>query len=393
MAKVPVEVPKVGLVMETAKLLRWLKSVGDNVAPGDPLAEIETEKAVVEIESAVSGKLVEILVQADQEVAVGAQLAWVEDGKAETASVPTAAAARQKSVALPQAASAAAAPSTGVVRSSPVARRLAADRGIDLASVRGTGAGGAIQLEDVQREIDARQAKSAATPAVPSSGRALTPMRRAMARAVTLSNATIPQFTVARSVDWTEVLAMPAVASGKLSFNDFLVQALARALIELPAMNGIFVGDPTSPEAHIRPAIGAHIGLVVALADGMVVPVFHNAEAMSLAQLAERRIELVERARAGRLRQDDASGASLTVSNLGAQGPEWFTAILNAPESAILAVGRTRDVAVVRNGTIVGRPIAQLTLTVDHRMIDGKLASDFLARVVQILESSDWRTV
>ncbi|MBI4290616.1 MAG: 2-oxo acid dehydrogenase subunit E2 [Betaproteobacteria bacterium] len=391
MARVLVEIPRVGLVMETARLLRWLKDVGDTVAPGDPLAEIETEKAVVEIESAVTGKLVEILVQPETEVAVGASIAWVEDGKPETAAAVRAPAAAPQAAQSSAASKPAAAPSAGG-RSSPAARRLAAERGIDLASVRGTGPGGAIQIEDVQREADAKQAPSAAAPAAAGSKVQLSPMRRAMARAVALSNATIPQFAVGRSVDWTEIIALRAKSASGASFNDFLLQAVARALIEIPAMNGIFVGDPSSPDAHIQPSRGAHIGLVVALADGMVVPVFHRADQLSLAQLAQRRAELVERARAGRLRQEDASGATLTISNLGVAGPDWFTAILNAPESAILAVGRTREVPVARGGAIAVRPISELTLTVDHRMIDGKLAADFLARVVQILEGGDWKT-
>ncbi|MBI2960660.1 MAG: 2-oxo acid dehydrogenase subunit E2 [Betaproteobacteria bacterium] len=389
MTRVLVEVPRVGLVMETAKLLRWMKAVGDSVAPGEPLAEIETEKAVVEIESAVAGKLVEILVHPEQEVAVGAQLAWVEDGKAETETAERPAAAAPKVAAAPEVSKPAVPPSSAV-RSSPAARRLAAERGVDLAQVRGSGPGGSIQLEDVQREIEARKTKEVAAPVAAGARIALSPMRRAMARAVALSNATIPQFAVGRTVDWTEIMAFRAKSSG-LSINDFLLQAVARALIEFPAMNGIFVGDPNSPDAHIQPMSEAHIGLVVALADGMVVPVFHRADQLSLAQLAQRRTELVERARAGRLRQVDASGGSFTISNLGLQGPDWFTAILNAPESAILAVGRAREVPVLRNGAIAVRPVSELTMTVDHRMIDGKLAAEFLARVVQILEGSDWR--
>lgn len=390
MARVLVEIPRVGLVMETARLLRWMKAVGDTVAPGDPLAEIETEKAVVEIESAVTGKLVEILVQPDTEVAVGASIAWVEDGKAETAAAVRAPEALPQAARSPAASKPTAAAPTGA-RSSPAARRLAAERGIDLASVRGTGPGGAIQLEDVQREADAKQTPDTAAPAAGGPRVQLSPMRRAMARAVALSNATIPQFAVGRSVDWTELLAFRATAAPGLSVNDFLLQAVARTLLEFPGANGIFVGDPNSPEAHIRPSSGAHIGLVVALADGLVVPVFHGVEGLALTELARRRTELVERARGGRLRQEDASGATFTISNLGAQGPDWFTAILNAPESGILAVGRMRDVPVIRNGAVTVRPVSELTLTVDHRMVDGKLAAEFLARVVQILEGGEWR--
>jgi len=376
--------------METARFLRWLKAVGDTVAPGDPLAEIETEKAVVEIESAVAGQLVETLVQPDEEVAVGARIAWVEDGKAETAAEVRAPVAAPQVAKSPEPSKPTVAPSAAP-RSSPAARRLAAERGVNLANVRGTGPGGSIQLEDVQRAADARQAPGVATPAAGSPRVQLSPMRRAMARAVALSNATIPQFAVGRSVDWTEILAFRAKAASGLSANDFLLQAVARSLSEFPGLNGIFVGDPNSPDAHVRPSSGAHIGLVVALADGLVVPVFHSVEGLSLTELAQRRTELVERARGGRLRQEDATGATFTISNLGAQGPDWFTAILNAPESGILAVGRMRDVPVARSGAVVVRPVSELTLTVDHRMVDGKLAAEFLARIVQILEGSNWR--
>lgn len=389
MARVLVEIPRVGLVMETARLLRWLKSVGDTVAQGDPLVEIETEKAVVEIEATVAGRLAEILVQADQEVAVGARIAWVEDGKSETVAAAPSAPARAPAAAPVPAALPAMAPSS-TPRSSPAARRLAVELGVNLAEVAGTGPGGSIQLQDVQRHSDAPKA-SASVPAGTAARLPLSHMRRAMARAVSLSNASIPQFVIGRSVDWTEVLAFRKTSAPGLSANDFLLQAAARALIEFPAMNGIFVGDANSAEAHIQPASGAHIGLVVALADGMVVPVFHGIDGIPLTELARRRAELVERARNGRLRQEEAGGATFTISNLGAKGPDWFTAILNPPESGILAVGRMREAPVVREGEVVVRALSQLTLTVDHRLADGKLAADFLGRMAQILESRDWR--
>ena len=272
-------------------------------------------------------------------------------------------------------------------RSSPAARRLAAERQVNLAEVRGTGPGGSIQLADVQRYADSRQARAAS-----AGGRMqLSPMRRAMARAVALSNATVPQFVVGRSVDWTELQGFRKRAGPGLSANDFLLQATARALLEFPAMNGVFLGDPNAPEAHIQHASGTHIGLVVALDEGMVVPVFHGVDGLLLADLARHRVELVERARGGRLRQEEAGGATFTISNLGAAGPDWFTAILNPPESGILAVGRMRNAPVILDGAVAVRQISQLTLTVDHRIIDGKLAADFLARLTMILEGRDWR--
>ena len=388
MARVLVEIPRVGLVMESARLLRWLKAVGDKVSQGDPLVEIETEKSVVEIESAVDGHLAESLVQAEQEVAVGAPIAWVEDGRAETTAAPgrEAAAAPPPAPAAPVASPAAKEAAGERVRSSPASRRLAEQLGVDLTQVKGSGPGGRVQVEDVERAAGQRQ-----PPAQPQSG--LSTMRRMVARVMTLSNATVPQFTVTRTVDWTEVQSLrksPATGGVALSANDFLMQAVARALIEFPALNGIFVGDPNSPDACIEPAAGAHIGLVVAVPDGMLVPVFHDVEKMGLKALARARTDLVERARAGRLRQEEASGATFSISNLGAQGPDQFIAIINPPESGILAAGRMQDLPVVRDGVVTIRPVSQLSLTMDHRLADDKLAAEFLGRVVQILEGGDW---
>jgi pyruvate dehydrogenase E2 component (dihydrolipoamide acetyltransferase) len=223
-------------------------------------------------------------------------------------------------------------------------------------------------------------------------------MRRALARAMTLSNATIPQFTVARSVDWTEMhawrrefAARLSDGAPRLSVNDFLLQAVARSLIEFPALNAIFSGDPESADARIVPASGAHIGLVIAVDNGLLVPVIHDVERLGLAEIARRRQDCVERGLKGRLKREEAEGATFSISNLGADGPDRFTAIINPPQSAILAVGRHRDCVVARDGAIVVRPLSDLTLTVDHRVADGRLASQFLARLVEILEGRDWR--
>jgi pyruvate dehydrogenase E2 component (dihydrolipoamide acetyltransferase) len=223
-------------------------------------------------------------------------------------------------------------------------------------------------------------------------------MRRALARAMTLSNATVPQFTVERSVDVTTLQSLRAEfgasfpqGSPRLSVNDFLLQAIARALIEFPALNATFSGDPESPDAGVMQASGAHVGLVVAVENGLLVPVLHNVERFGLAELARRRADMVERGLQGRLKREELTGATFSISNLGAQGPDRFAAMINPPESAILAAGRQRDCAVVRNGSIAVRPICEFTLSVDHRIADGRLASQFLARLVEIVEGSDWR--
>ena len=397
MTRRAVEIPKIGLVMENARLVRWLKNVGDTVTVGEPLLELETEKSVVEIEATVSGQLVEILVQPDREAKVGDRVAWVETSETEPA---------HPSVPLPPASASRTGPSSAPklhvraverVRNSPAARRLAAEHGVDVSQLSGSGPGGRVQLEDVKRAIETRNPSPQPSPRERGEG-GLSPMRRAVARAMTLSNATVPQFWVERAVDMStlqtlrkELLAAPAPGSPKLSVNDFLLQAVARALGQFPALNATFSGDPASREARIVPASGAHIGLVVAAEDGLLVPVFHDVERLGLADLARRRADLLGRALEGRLKLEDLEGATFSISNLGARGPDRFTALINPPQSAILAVGRQRDCVVPRNGVVEVRPMCELTLTVDHRVADGRLASEFLARLVEILEGREWR--
>jgi pyruvate dehydrogenase E2 component (dihydrolipoamide acetyltransferase) len=383
--------------METARLVRWLRNVGDDVKAGEPLLEVETEKSLLEIESSVSGRLVEILLQPDQEAKVGDRIAWIETHEAQPARPSAAAPAASAATLAPPAAVMSETRTSERVLSTPVARRLAAERGVDLGRIAGSGPRGRVQLEDVKRAIGTQAAEQA--PVVPArASPAMSPMRRALARAMTLSNATIPQFTVERSVDVTTLQELRAqfsagLAQGapRISVNDFLLQAIARTLREFPALNATFSGDPESPGARIVSANGAHIGLVVAVEHGLLVPVIHNVEQFGLEELARRRVDLVDRGLKGRLKRDELEGATFSISNLGAHGPDRFTAIINPPQSAILAVGRQRDAVVVRYGGMEVRPICELTLTVDHRVTDGRLASAFLARLVELLEDRDWR--
>jgi pyruvate dehydrogenase E2 component (dihydrolipoamide acetyltransferase) len=410
LALITQEIPKVGLVMEAVRVTRWLKNVGDTVALGEPLVEVETEKSVVEIEATVAGRLAEILVQVGEEASVGDRIARIE------AQDEAGLAAPDSTKASPPASSAGAsatdlqrtgfASSSGEssrpaqagdrIRSSPVARKLAAEHGVDLGSLAGTGPGGRVQLDDVKRAIESPVAPL--RPSGASSMPGLPPMRRALARAMTLSNAKIPQFFVERAVDWTSLRAVREelgatipVGAPKLSVNDFLLQALARTLVEFPALNSTFAGEPDSPDARLVPVSGAHIGLVVAVENGLLVPVLHHVEQLGLAELAHRRRDCVARALAGRLKREELDGATISLSNLGARGPDRFTAIINPPQSAILAVGREVDCVVPRNRAVEIRPLSTLTLTVDHRVADGRLASDFLARLLETLEGRDWR--
>jgi pyruvate dehydrogenase E2 component (dihydrolipoamide acetyltransferase) len=274
---------------------------------------------------------------------------------------------------------------------SPVARRLASQSNLDLRTVKGTGPRGRIQLADVRRAIENQGARAAGP-------QPLSPMRRAVARSMTLAVSTIPQFIVSQSVDWTAIQAKRAeltaqlpAGTPKITVNDFLLQAIARTLLTYPALNSTFRGTPDSADAAIVPADGAHIGLVVAVENGLLVPILHDVHQIGLGELARRRTDAVDRALKGRLKQTELEGGTFSLSNLGARGPDRFTAIVSPPQSAILAVGRQRDCVVAINGGIHVRPMSELSLTVDHRVADGRLASEFLRYLVEILEGPEWR--
>ena len=393
MARVRQEIPKIGLVMEQVRIAHWLKAVGDEVTRGEPIVEVESEKSVVEIEAEVSGTLIEIVLDVDVEATVGDLIAWIEsdqlpetEGESEAADdarTVQPAAPNPAPSAVPEPRLRPANADTTRIPSSPAARRFARENGIDLSGVSGTGPGGRIQLSDVESAASVDDAGAAG----------LSPMRRALARSMTLSNATVPQFVVERSVDWAAVEMQRSQlntelgpADIKLSVNDYLLQAIADALIAFPAANAVFDGDASTSRAKIVTATGAHIGLVVAVDDGLIVPVLHDLQDLSIKQIAQLRAGAVERGLSGKLKADELGGATISISNLGRQGPDRFTAIVNPPQSAILAVGRPRDVVVLHNGEIAVRHQSTLSLTVDHRLIDGRLASDFLARVVEVLE-------
>jgi pyruvate dehydrogenase E2 component (dihydrolipoamide acetyltransferase) len=385
-ALVALEIPKVGLVMENARLVRWLKNVGDVVQQGEPLLELETEKSVVEIESTETGRLVQILLQADQEARVGDRVAWLENDAPSAPSAPSAPIAATVSNREGK---------TDRIRSSPVARRFAAQHAVELQQITGTGPRGRVQLVDVQRSVES-QAPMAAAAGAPPGLEPLSSMRRALARSVTLSNATVPQFQVERAVDWSALQRLRADLVAQLpegapppSVNDFLLQAIARTLLAFAALNATFWGDANSPDAGVVPAKGTHIGLIVAVPGGLLVPVFHDVEQLGLAELVRRRRETIDRALKGRLKREELEGATFSVSNLGKGGPDRFNAIINPPQSAILAVGRRRDCVVAHSGSMQVRPMSQLTLTVDHRVADGRLASDFLASLVANLETEN----
>ncbi len=419
MSRAALTLPKVGLVMENVKIVRWLKTSGELIQQGEPLLEIETEKSIIEIEAPSTGRLLEIVRLEGSEAQVGDTIAWLESEPSLVADGATAAilSAQSKNPAaaadsrplsiepaiqqnIQPAATRPIIRSPGSrIRSSPVARRLAREHGLDLSTVTGGGPRGLIQLTDVRAALSRRPAADSKASLSTANG-GLSPMRRALARAMSLSNATVPQFSLERDIDWTRVqsirtrllAALPAGAS-RPSVNDFLMQAIARTLMAFPDLNATFSGEVDAPDATLTARDGAHVGLVIAANQGVLVAVLAHAHRYSLDELATRREDLVQRALAGKLRRDELEGATFSLSNLGAKGPDRFTAMINPPHSAILAVGRQREAPVVINGGLHIRPISTLTLTVDHRVADGRLAADYLAALVEFLEGDRWHTI
>jgi pyruvate dehydrogenase E2 component (dihydrolipoamide acetyltransferase) len=393
---ISVVMPALEMAQETGKLISWLKKEGESVAKGEPLLEVETDKAVMEIESPGDGVLAGIKVQAGTEVPVGRTIAWIvgpgevppadevaiESGRKITAaSTLTAAAAIQPATAMSSAA-----PSVApTVKISPKARRLASERGVNLAHVRGSGAGGEILASDI---LTAAESKGRAAPATEDSG---SPIARLMAERTTQSWTTVPHFFVVREVDagalnearqklGEEVEKLREV---KLTHSDLLVALVARVLQKHSRMNASWTGGGVRSNAAIN------VGLAMAVDEGVVAPVIHDADKAALGEIAVQRRDLAERARSGKLRPADIAGGTFTISNLGMFGVDAFTAIIIPPQAAILAVGTIADrvvpVGVGPDARPGVRPMMTLTLSCDHRVVDGARAAEFLRDLVEAI--------
>lgn len=395
-----VKLPRLGQGMESGTIVRWLKEEGDRVEKGEPLYEVDTEKVTQEVEAEASGVLLTIAVR-EGEVPVGAVLAFIGEpgeeiptpepaapggeGARREETAPPAEAAAVMSVAAPPPAPVGA--PGGRIKASPLARRIARERGIDLASLTGTGPEGRIVAEDVERAAAAPAVPAAPPVAVPPAEverLPLTGVRRTIARRLTEAWR-IPVFQLAASVDMGRAIGLIERRRAlepdlHLTVTDVLVKACAVALMRHREVNVQF-----TDEALLR-FPSAHVGIAVATPQGLVVPVVHDAERRTLAEIAAARADLVERARAGRLRREDVEGGTFSISNLGMHGVERFTAVLNPPQAAILAVGRIVEQPVARAGEVVVRPIMTMTATFDHRAVDGAPAAAFLETVKALLE-------
>lgn len=379
-------IPKLGLTMATGQVARWLKQEGEEVKAGEPLFELMTDKITTEVESPADGYLLKILLPAGTEADVLAP-ACVVGAQGETYESPAVSPgqteARHGEGGSPQGPASSYEAGKEGIRISPLARRLAEENGIDLATLRGTGPDGRIVKEDVMAAVAARSGKSPRIAA--DKRRPLAGIRRVIAERLARSKREIPHtyFKIAVEAGKLKAFRDSISAGRKPSYNDLLIKAAAHALTEFPAVNVSVDGQEIVEHGEID------IGLAVSIEDGLVVPVVKNAGRKTLAEITAETALLIEKARSGRLTQDDVSGGTFTVTNLGMYGLDEFTAVINPPESAILAVGAILERPWVKEGRLVVAPVMQLTLSVDHRVIDGALAAQFLARVKQILEEPE----
>lgn len=386
-----ITIPKLGLTMVEARIMRWLKQEGKRVAQGEELVEIETEKATVVIEAPADGFLRAVTLAEGQTAAVGAVIGYITATMEEpvpaaaTATVPNVPQREQTTTGV-LAARAPEDASPATIMASPAARRRAAELGVDLAHISGSGPGGIISVADVERAAVSSQ--PAPEPTRPFSEQLLGRRRLAIAERMTRAFA-IPQFPTMRDIDVSAVLThrerLRAEGNSRLSLTDYLLYACVRALSTHSSLNAHFIEDG---QPRLRLFTQIDIGLAVALPGGVVVPVLRDLGARSLAEIAAARMAAVERAQAGRLNEHDLADATFTLSNLGAFGVDRFVSLLDPPQVAILAVGRSRPVAVPRtDGVVETRQHLTATLTVDHRVLDGADAARFLADVARVLES------
>jgi pyruvate dehydrogenase E2 component (dihydrolipoamide acetyltransferase) len=387
-----VVMPALEMAQETGKLISWLKKEGDSVAVGDPLLEIETDKAVMEIESPGDGILAGVKAAPGDEVPVGQTIAWIvrvgealptdevmEAGKAGSGrkmTEPSRAAATNQ--ALPETR-----PASQTAKISPKARRLASEHGVSLVGLRGSGPGGEILASDILAAAERKKSAPAITaPADNSSA-----VARLMAERTTQSWTTVPHFFVVRDVDATALNEArqklgPELEKShkvKLTHSDLLIALVARVLGNHPRMNANWAEDGINENAEVN------ISVAMAVEGGVVAPVIKNANRIELGEVAVQRQALTERARKGKLRLADLSDGTFTISNLGMFGVDSFTAIIIPPQAAILAVGAIVDRVVPFHGTPMIRPMITLTLSNDHRVVDGAQAARFMKDLAETI--------
>jgi pyruvate dehydrogenase E2 component (dihydrolipoamide acetyltransferase) len=402
-----VVMPALEMAQETGKLIAWRKQEGDRVTKGEPLLEIETDKAVVEVEAPADGILAGIKASAGEDIPVGQTIAWiVAPGEAvpveEAPAAPAARAgshAKAESSAATSQASASAQAQTSSARISPKARRLAKELGVDIATVRGSGSDGEILASDVQAAAQspaAPMAASAGTEKTSASIEVPSSLGRIMAERTTQSWTTVPHFFVSREIDAAalntyrariaaEVEGSQADPAKKIriTHTDLLVALTARVLLKHPRLNASWSTEGIRLHDYVN------MGIAIAVNDGVVAAVIHQAHTASLSDIAVQRRDVAERARAGKLRPADIADATFTISNLGMYQVDQFSAIITPPQAAILAVGGIADRVVAVKGQIEVRPRMTLTISCDHRVADGARAARFLSDLAEAMQEPE----
>jgi pyruvate dehydrogenase E2 component (dihydrolipoamide acetyltransferase) len=396
-----VKLPRLGQGMESGTIVKWLKSEGDAVEKGEALYELDTDKVTQEVEAEASGVLLKIAVR-EGEVEVGKTIGFIGD-KGESVSEPAEAPSeperdsdrrsssngskREAEAEQREPAPAQQAESGARIKASPLARRIARERGVDLAQLSGTGPDGRIVAEDVERsgaQPEPAPAPAAAAPSGEVESRPLSNVRKTIARRLTQAW-TVPAFQLTVNVDMTRVNELvqgqrelnPDV---RITVTDVLTKVCAQALVRHGDMNVQFADDAVL----VFPS--ADIGIAVAAPQGLVVPIVRGAERLTIAQIAQVRADLVGRARDGKLRAEDLDGGTFTISNLGMFDVDQFIAVLNPPQASILAVGATREQVVPHDGELLVLPVMTMTLTCDHRAVDGATGAEFLRTIRSFLE-------
>jgi len=413
---VDILLPKMGLTMEEGEITSWIKKVGDPIEKGEVLLTVQTDKAELEVEAPADGFLQKIVVAEGEVAEVGTLLGYIADVYTEgeeaedAAEIPQIEArieavqevGRQEEKREPLL------PQGNRLRISPAARKLAIKNGVDAEQIKGSGPRGRIVISDVvaaaqAQEKDKREMTSASAAQTNSSKSGtkipLTRMRKQIANRMVQSFMHVPQFQLKKEVNVSAIqqlrqtlLSIPSFASSaqvRPSINDFLIQATAQALKKCPRVNASFIEEAGA--AHIMEWDQVNIGIAVAIDGGLVVPVIHNADQLSLIEICRKRMELTEKARNGSLSLDEQTGGTFTISNLATMGIDEFVAIVNPPETGIFAVGRVIDKPVWTGSEVQVNPMMSITASFDHRTIDGMEGAKFLQEFTSVLQADNWK--
>jgi pyruvate dehydrogenase E2 component (dihydrolipoamide acetyltransferase) len=407
-----INMPKLGFDMAEGMLVRWVKQVGEQINKGDVLAEIETDKATVEVESSVSGTVLQLIVDQGTMVPVNAPIAVVgeagekveskpvDSGSKAAAPTPAATPAPQSAPTPAPVAQASSAPSAGPVKASPLAKKIARDQKVDLAHIRGTGPGGRIVRRDIEAALaGGAQPSAASRPAVQPAPAyqalitaedksvSTTKLRQAIGRRLVESKQTIPHFYVTHEYKMEALMEMRKQINAylpeieKVSVNDFIVKAVALTLRQFPNLNATLNGNEIVQFGHVN------VGVAVTVPGGLMTVVVKDADQKALRQISGEVKAMASRARDGKVKPEDVDGSTFSTSNLGMYDVDEFIAIINPPEAAILAIGSAREVPVVDGGQVKAGWRMKATISVDHRVSDGAEAAQFMQKLAEFLEN------